>query len=188
MKNKQKNLEILTELAATDRDSKDKTLHMQFWAKPIAIMGDDQVTGIKLERTGLIDGKVRGTGETFEVEASSIISAIGYETAPFEGLPMDGTIVRNTEGVVEAGVYVSGWAKHGPQGTIPTNRKESMEMAKRAIEEFAGNSDKQGPAALDAMLSERGIASVDFDNWKELEQQEIDAAREGRVREKIVHF
>ncbi|MDV7339517.1 FAD-dependent oxidoreductase [Terasakiella sp. A23] len=188
LKNKEKNLEILKELTGAERGSKDKTLHMQFWAKPIAILGDDRVTGIKLERTHLVDGKVRGTGETFEIEASSVISAIGYETAAFEGLPMDGTIVKNTDGIVTPGVYVSGWAKHGPQGTIPTNRKESMEMAKRAIEDFADASDKEGPAGLDKLLSERGVMSVDFDNWKVLEQQEIDAAREGRVREKIVYF
>ncbi|NVK19403.1 MAG: FAD-dependent oxidoreductase [Methylocystaceae bacterium] len=188
LKNKEKNLEILKGLKDQDRGDKDKTLHMQFWAKPIAILGDDQVEGLKLERTELKDGRVTGTGKTFEIEVSSVISAIGYATQPFDGLPMDGTIVRNKEGAVEAGVYVSGWAKHGPQGTIPTNRKESMEMAKRAIDEFAGPSDKQGPSGLDQLLSERSVETVDFDNWKRIEQQEEHAAREGRVREKIVTF
>ncbi|WP_417798174.1 FAD-dependent oxidoreductase [Terasakiella pusilla] len=188
LKNKEKNLEILRGLKDQDRADKAKTLHMQFWAKPVAILGDTAVTGLRLERTKLDQGRVVGTGETFDIAVSCVISAIGYETQPFDGLPMNAGIVKNNDGVVESGVYVSGWAKHGPQGTIPTNRKESMEMAKRAMDDFAGASDKIGPKGLDKLLSDRGVHSVDFANWKVIEQREEQAARDGRVREKIVSF
>ncbi|SCA55484.1 Ferredoxin--NADP(+) reductase [Candidatus Terasakiella magnetica] len=187
-KNKEKNMEILRALADQERGNKTKTLNMQFWAKPVEILGETSVEGLRLERTALVEGRLQGTGETFDIEVSTVISAIGYETAPFEGLPMAGTIVKNNEGVVEDGVYVSGWAKHGPQGTIPTNRKESMEMAKRAIEQFDGESNKQGSAGLDALLNERNVTTVDFDNWKKIEASEEAAARPGRVREKQVSF
>jgi ferredoxin--NADP+ reductase len=63
-----------------------------------------------------------------------------------------------------------------------------MEMAKRAMDDFAGASDKIGPAGLDKLLSDRGVHSVDFANWKVIEQREEQAARNGRVREKIVSF
>ncbi|WP_135079705.1 FAD-dependent oxidoreductase [Terasakiella sp. SH-1] len=187
-KNKEKNMEILRDLNGTDRADKPKTLHMQFWAKPVEILGQDCVEGLRLERTALVDGKLQGTGETFDIEVSTIISAIGYETAPFDGLPMDGGIVKNNDGIVEDGVYVAGWCKHGPQGTIPTNRKESMEMAKLAIEQFNGDSGKKGPAGLDNLLAERNVTPVDFDNWKKIEAAEEAAARPGRVREKQVSF
>lgn len=187
-KNKEKNLEILKALNIQDQEDKAKTLSLQFWAKPIEILGTDKVEGLKLERTHLVDGRVEGTGETFEIEVSTIISAIGYETAPFDGLPMDGTIVKNTDGLVESNVYVSGWCKHGPQGTIPTNRKESMEMAKIAIEAFAGPSDKSGPIGLDSLLNGRNIQISSFDDWKCIEAEEEQAARPGRVREKKVQL
>jgi len=180
-KNKDKNMEILRGLCEQDRGDKSKSLNLQFWAKPIEILGTDKVEGLKLERTD-------GSGETFEIEVSTVISAIGYETAPFEGLPMDGSIVKNIDGVVEDNVYVSGWCKHGPQGTIPTNRKESMEMAKIAIGNFTQQSDKEGPTGLDTILSERNVAVASFDDWKKLEAQEDAAARPGRVREKIIRF
>jgi len=187
-KNKEKNLEILKTLNTQDREEKAKTLSLQFWAKPVEILGTDKVEGLKLERTHLIDGRVEGTGETFEIEASTIISAIGYETAPIEGLPMDGTIVKNADGLVEDSIYVSGWCKHGPQGTIPTNRKESMEMAKIAIEAFVGPSNKEGPVGLDRLLSQRNVQTSNFDDWKRIEAEEEQAARPGRVREKIVQL
>jgi len=180
-KNKEKNMEILRGLAEQDTEGKTKTLNMQFWAKPVEILGTDKVEGLRLERTD-------GSGETFDIEVSTVITAIGYETAPFEGLPMDGGIVKNNDGLVEDGVYVSGWCKHGPQGTIPTNRKESMEMAKLAIGNFSGESNKTGPVGLNKLLSERNINSVDFNDWKKVEAAEEAAARPGRVREKIVNL
>lgn len=187
-KNKEKNMEILRGLSEQDRGDKAKTLHLQFWAKPIEILGTDCVEGLRLERTALIDGRLQSTGETFDIAVSTVISAIGYETAPIPGLPMNGTIVQNNDGLVEDGVYVAGWCKHGPQGTIPTNRKESMEMAKFAIDAFNGESEKNGPIGLDALLNKRNVHPVDFDNWKQIEAQEEQAARPGRVREKQITF
>ncbi len=187
-KNKEKNMEILRGLDEQERGGKDKTLHMQFWAKPVKILGKDKVEGLRLERTTLVEGQLQGTGELFEIEVSTVISAIGYQTHPFEGLPMKNGIVANQEGLVEPGVYVAGWCKHGPQGTIPTNRKESMDMVKRAMEDFVGESDKQGPTGLDALLSSRNVTPVDFANWKKIEAAEEAAARPGRVREKQTHF
>lgn len=185
-KNKEKNIDILSALTTQDKANKHKTLHLQFWAKPIEILGTEQVEGLRLERTQLVEGKVQGTGELFEIPVSTIISAIGYETAPFEGLPMNGSIVKNTEGYVEEGVYVSGWCKHGPQGTIPTNRKESMEMAKVAIAAFTPGTPKEGPQGLDRIVRERNVQISSFDDWKQIEAAEEQAARPGRVREKQV--
>jgi NADPH-dependent glutamate synthase beta subunit-like oxidoreductase len=185
-KNKEKNIEILKALSTQEQGSKPKTLSLQFWVKPVEVLGTDKVEGLRLERTALMDGRVQGTGETFDIEVSTIISAIGYETAAIDGLPMDGTIVKNTDGLVEEGVFVSGWCKHGPQGTIPTNRKESMEMAKCALESMTGPSDKAGPNGLDALLSQRNIQTSSFEDWKKIEAEEEQAARPGRVREKKV--
>jgi len=187
-KNKEKNMEILGDLQQQTRGQKNKTLYLQFWAKPIEILGNDCVEGLRLERTTLIDGQVQSTKETFDIAVSTVISAIGYDTRPIPGIAMNGPVVQNTDGLVEDGVYVAGWCKHGPQGTIPTNRKEAMEIAKRAIETFKGDSQKAGPTGLDQILQKRNISCVDFDNWKEINAREEQAARSGRVREKQITF
>lgn len=187
-KDKLKNMEILRNLQDQDRGDKAKTLSLQFWAKPLEILGQDQVEGLRLERTHLENGKVCGTGETFDIAVSTVISAIGYETAAIPGIPMDGGIIKNDDGLVEPGVYVSGWCKHGPKGTIPTNRKESMDLAKQACAAFTEESDKQGPAGLDKLLEERSVSPVSFEQWKSIEAEEEQAARPGRIREKIIRF
>jgi len=187
-KDKLKNMEILRSLQDQEPGAKTKTLSLQFWAKPVKILGQDRVEGLRLERTHLENGKLCATGETFDIAVSTVISAIGYETAAIPGIPMDGGIIKNDDGLVEQGVYVSGWCKHGPKGTIPTNRKESMELAKQASAAFTGQSNKQGPAGLDKILEERNVSPVSFDQWKTIEAEEEQAARPGRVREKIIRF
>ena len=43
-----------------------------------------------VERTELDEkGGARGTGETYEVPASLVVSSIGYSTPPIEGVPYD---------------------------------------------------------------------------------------------------
>jgi len=187
-KDKLKNMEILRSLQDQERGEKAKTLSLQYWAKPVEILGQDRVEGLRLERTRLEDGNLCATGETFDISVSTVISAIGYETAPIPGIPMDGGMIKNDDGLVEPGVYVSGWCKHGPKGTIPTNRKESMDLAKQACAAFTGQSDKQGPAGLDSLLQARNVSPVSFDQWKAIEAEEEQAARPGRIREKIIRF
>lgn len=48
------------------------------WAQPKDLLGDTHVTGIKFERTQIDkDGKLRGTGEIFELKADVVFKAIG---------------------------------------------------------------------------------------------------------------
>ena len=54
------------------------TIH--HWAAPVALIGDDGVTAIELEKTELgKDGKLRATGETFVLDADVVFKAIGQK-------------------------------------------------------------------------------------------------------------
>jgi ferredoxin--NADP+ reductase len=86
---KEKNLLILRELAKQDASQKSIKMHFQFFASPIKILGTERVEGIRLERTEVSNGKATSTGETFDVPCCSVITAIGYQTKPPEGLPLD---------------------------------------------------------------------------------------------------
>ena len=56
----------------------------------VAIEGDGKAERIVVERTELDEnGAARGTGETYEVPASLIVTAIGYSTPPIDGVPYD---------------------------------------------------------------------------------------------------
>src|SRR5829696_5806014 len=86
-----KSITILRGFAATPPDpAKPKRTVFDFFAKPVAIEGNGRAERIIVERTELDEkGSARGTGETYEVPASLIVTCIGYSSAPIEGVPYD---------------------------------------------------------------------------------------------------
>ncbi|MDH3362782.1 MAG: NAD(P)-dependent oxidoreductase [Gammaproteobacteria bacterium] len=51
---------------------------IRHWARPVELLGDDHVTNIRFERTALdSDGRLRSTGEHFELSADIVFKAIG---------------------------------------------------------------------------------------------------------------
>ena len=84
-----KSVTILREFADI-RANKRKTMIFDFFAKPLRIEGEGKAERIVVERTELDEkGGARGTGETYEVPASLIVSCIGYSTPPVEGVAYD---------------------------------------------------------------------------------------------------
>lgn len=173
---KEKNLQILHEFAART-DDKPVQLHFLFHSAPEAVLGSDRVEGLKLK------------GKETPVAAGTVISAIGYRTSTMGDLPRadDRGVIANADGLVAPGLYVVGWAKRGPSGTIPTNRTESKSVADRILADFANDTApaKSGNAALDAWLREQGLVAIDWAGWKRIEAAEIAAARQGSPREKL---
>ena len=170
---------------------KPKRIVFDFFAKPLRIEGDGRAERLIVERTRLDDsGNAFGTGETYEVPASLIVSCIGYATPPIEGVPYDdrGGRFANESGRIADRLYCVGWARRGPSGTIGTNRPDGYEVAEQVAALLPAGSDggRQGGERLRALLSARGLEPTDFDDWRRIEQAEAAAAREGAPREKMV--
>src|SRR3954469_12021278 len=107
------------------RANKPKSMIFDFFAKPVEILGDGKAEKIVVERTELDEkGAARGTGETYEVPASLVISAIGYSPQPIGDLPFEGGKFVNEGGRIADRLYAVGWARRGPTGTIGTNRPD----------------------------------------------------------------
>src|SRR5215218_2452800 len=81
-----KSISLLRGFAATPHDTaKPKRMVFDFFATPVRIEGDGKAEKIVVEQTELDDnGAAHGTGETYDVPASLIVSAIGYSTPPIE--------------------------------------------------------------------------------------------------------
>src|SRR3954451_18347202 len=121
-----KSVTILRDFADI-RANKRKTMIFDFFAKPVAIEGDGRAERIIVERTELDEkGGARGTGETYEVPASLVISCIGYSTPPIDGVAYDqrGGKFLNDGGKIADRLFAVGWARRGPTGTIGTNRPD----------------------------------------------------------------
>ncbi|MEO6360022.1 MAG: FAD-dependent oxidoreductase [Sphingomicrobium sp.] len=176
---------------ATLTADKPKRIAFDFFAKPLAIEGAGRAQRLIVERTALDEGgAARGTGETYAVPASLIVSCIGYATPPIDGVPYDdrGGRFLNQDGRITDQLYCVGWARRGPSGTIGTNRPDGYEVAEQVAAAFPADADggKSGSEGLHALLESRGVVSTDFADWRRIEQAESAAAREGSPREKMV--
>jgi ferredoxin--NADP+ reductase len=187
-----KSVTILREFADI-RANKPRTMIFDFFARPVEILGDGKAERVLVERTELDDkGGARGTGETYEVPASLVISSIGYSTPAMEGVAYDqrGGKFLNENGKIGEQLYAVGWARRGPTGTIGTNRPDGYEVADRIAAQMAPGSagDRRGAEGLKALLASRGIMPTDYDDWRKIEASETARARPGSPREKFVRI
>ncbi|MFM9827649.1 MAG: FAD-dependent oxidoreductase [Sphingomonas sp.] len=173
---------------AQHREAKPVTIAFDFFASPVAIEGVGRAERVVVERTRIDEiGRAVGTGETYTVPAGLVISCIGYRTPPIEGVPYDEGAGRfaNDSGRIGPGLYVVGWARRGPTGTIGTNRPDGYGVAELIAADAVDGGEKQGRAGLDALLSGRNTDIVTFRDWKRIEQAERARARAGAPSEKF---
>ena len=173
------------------RADKDISINFDFFAAPVAIEGDIKVDRIMVERTRL-DEQLRsvGTGETYAIDCSMVISCIGYQTPSIDGVPFEHGRGRfaNVEGRILPGLYCVGWARRGPSGTIGTNRPDGYTIIDMVADDIGEGEGKTGRPGLDALLETRGVQVVKFSDWKKIEEAETARAREGAPREKFVRI
>ena len=186
---KEKNLLILRELANQDASRKSIKMHFQFYASPVKILGKHRVEGIRMERTEVNNGKATLTGETFDVPCCSVITAIGYQTMPPDGIPLDGVSINNTRGWVRDNLYVVGWAKRGSSGTIPTNGPDSrnvIDLLTDNLNRGGTNKLKPGGEATDKLLSVRNVRVVSASDVERIKDAEIANATKNHPWEKFI--
>ena len=184
---KERNLATMKEFPDVDPADKSKRVHFTFFAKPVEILGGDKVEGIRMEHTRVEDGRSVGTGEFFEIECGLVIPAIGYFSDPFPGVPFDADngIVVHDEGRVGDGIYAVGWIKRGPTGVIGTNKPDGDIAATQIVEDIADGT-KPGREALEALLDDRSVRHLRYQDWQTIDAAEVAAAKPGAPRRKFV--
>ncbi len=173
------------------RADKVISINFDFFAAPIAIEGDGKVQRVRVERMRLDDQyRSVGTGEIYTIDCSMVISCIGYQTPPIDGVPYEHGRGRfaNLDGRILPGLYCVGWARRGPSGTIGTNRPDGYNIVDAVAEDMPISADKDGRAGLDSLLALRKVDIVTFSDWKKIEEAEIARARDGAPREKFVRI
>ncbi len=181
-------LRDFADIPASVHADKPITIEFDFFASPVAIEGNGKVERLLVERTTLDDQmRSHGTGEIYTLECSAVISCIGYQTPPIEGVPFEHGRGRfaSDEGRILPGLYCVGWARRGPSGTIGTNRPDGYAIADLIVQDIGSGAGKAGRSGLDEILSQRSVGVVTFNDWKKIEQAELQRAREGAPREKF---
>jgi NADPH-dependent glutamate synthase beta subunit-like oxidoreductase len=173
------------------RADKPISIDFDFFAVPLMIEGEGKVERIIIERTKL-DEQLQsvGTGETYSLDCSMVISCIGYKTPAIEGVPYEHGRGRfaNVEGRILPALYCVGWARRGPSGTIGTNRPDGYAIIDLVADDIGSGKDRQGRAGLDVLLDKRGVQIITFSDWKKIDEAEIARARNGAPREKFVRI
>ena len=177
-----------TAIDEADRVSKSIRVEFDFFASPKAIMGDDRVEAIEVERTELREGRAVGTGETYTIPAGLVVACIGYQTSPIPDVPFDENAGRfaNDEGRILPGLYCVGWARRGPSGTIGTNRPDGFAIIEKIAGDLAKDTGKSGFEGFEQLANERRIGFVQFQDWQKIDEAEVARARDGAPREKFV--
>ncbi|MGE5201784.1 MAG: FAD-dependent oxidoreductase [Acidobacteriota bacterium] len=177
-------LEIFHRFAAAPTAAKPIRIHFDFRLRPLRLEGSGKVERAIFERQRRRGDSHEPTGETAILRADLVVACIGYRSIPCGDLGPENGVFRNDGGRIEPGLYVVGWAKRGPSGTIPTNRAEAHGVADRLLSEMSAG-DKPGRAGLAAALAARGTKAVDFGEWRAINAAERARAGEGRPREKL---
>ena len=177
-----------------------RRLHLHFWHKPVAILGEDgKVAGMKFERTQDAGaGAISDTGVMVNYPLQAVYRAIGYFGSEIPGVPFDDKygVIRNDGGrVVDEhgkrvdGLYATGWIKRGPVGLIGHTKSDALETIENLVADISGLTDPAEPTtdALLASFAERSVEFTSWDGWLKLNQHEmaLGEAFEGVERERV---
>ncbi|KAF7470789.1 Hypothetical predicted protein [Marmota monax] len=136
------------------------------------------------------------TGDTEDLPCGLVLSSVGYKSRPIDpSVPFDSKlgIIPNVEGRVVGvpGLYCSGWVKRGPTGVITTTMTDSFLTSQMLLQDLKAGLLPSGPrpgfAAIQALLSSRGVRPVSFSDWEKLDAEEVSRGQgAGKPREKLV--
>jgi ferredoxin--NADP+ reductase len=182
-----------------------RRLHLHFFSSPVEILGDEgKVVGMRFERTKLnSDGaSVSSTGEFVEYPVQAVYRAIGYFGSELPEIPFDDNygVIRNQggrvvdeSGVVQQGLYATGWIKRGPIGLIGHTKSDATETIENLVADVDSLIDPeiQDSQAIFDLLNDRNVKFTTWKGWLALNQHEIelgasDTSHVQRERVKVV--
>jgi ferredoxin/flavodoxin---NADP+ reductase len=161
----------------------------RFGLSPLAIRGRGRVETIAFAQ--------RASPAIEDINCGLVFRSIGRRTTPLVGVPYNEHrgVHANIEGRVAdgssviAGLYVCGWSKRGPSGTIGTNRGCGMATAEAVLADMPARRGQRSsdPDALLARLRHRVARIVSYRDWVAIDTAEKRrGAPLGKPREKFV--
>ncbi|MGW0521652.1 FAD-dependent oxidoreductase [Crossiella sp. NPDC003009] len=177
-------VKTLQDWAIRDPGARPRRLHLHFLHRPVAILGDGVVTGLRTERMELDGtGDVKGTGAFHEWPVQAVYRAVGYLSSHLAELPFDHAagVVPNEAGRVLDGAeqvdrtYVTGWIKRGPVGLIGHTKGDALETVNSILADLPNITPaaEPNPDRVTELLIERGIEYTTLDGWNRLDTHEL---------------
>ena len=166
------NLEAWRIIAEHPKSGHVRSMEFRFLSAPKEIKGNGKVEEVIFGINKVENGKIVDTGETYSIPCSLVISAIGYQAAPINGVHFHNGIIENENGrVLGTNIYTVGWAKRGPSGVIGTNKSDASDVVNLILEDL-----KEPKATMDiSMLIPAGHQIIDQAAWAKINAAEIAA-------------
>ncbi|MDQ0315366.1 FAD-dependent oxidoreductase [Amorphus orientalis] len=173
-----KRLAALRELGEAGASDADKTVTFRFgWVPERATGADGTVSEAHFHKAG--------GGEELVIACDTLITAIGFDDD--RAMDREALLSRAVDaeaGAVEPGLYLAGWFKRGPRGTIPENRADAQELAKRIAADLEAHppaGDRPGATAIRARFD----TVTDYEGWLRIDEAETADVPDGRCRRKL---
>lgn len=199
-----KNLKTLREYLERGLRGRPRRIEIRFCTSPLRIEGQGRVERLVVGRNRLEGGAggVRAvpSGEEVVLDVGLVFRSVGYRALPVPGVPFDqkravipndrGRVLAAPAGAVVAGQYVAGWIKRGPSGVIGTNKPDAVETVNSLLDDADRGAltapAETDPEALPALLRQRGVDVVSWQDWQALDAHEVAAGgRRSAPRDKV---
>lgn len=203
---KKRSVDILKTMAdnfAEKETTSKRIIQLRFLNSPKEFLPDptgSKVAALRISRTELQGepGNQRAvlspSGKHEDIPCGLVFRSVGFDLTEMDGLPMLERRVPHTNGRVDdaaGGLYVAGWLKRGPTGTIASNLADGQETAARVLadfkDRFEGSDSYADPKPVEVAAEAAGPV-VSFDNWLKIEAEELRQGRgRGRIADKIAN-
>ncbi len=193
------NLDFLGQHASeSDPDPNVPTIVFKFFREPMEFLKQGGSISAKFAVTKLAGEagtqSVERAGRIETLSADRIFKSIGNRAGAIEGVPhdpvrgkipnLDGQVVGSNQ-VPVSGLYVVGWAKRGPSGTVGTNRVCADETVKQLLEDLR-KGKLQRPALDPVDVLDCFERATDLAHWRRIDAHELEeGARTNRPRVKL---
>jgi ferredoxin--NADP+ reductase len=188
-----KNMQIFRSINPQASSTDEKAVHVHFLFESSINSINNITSGVSnIELT--VSSACNDTGirsdNLLSIDVGTVISAIGYESAPILNVPFDSNkkIFAHSNSRIEDGVYAVGWCKRGPNGVIPSNRTDASTLSKVIIADLEHTvplAHKEGFSGISTLLDKRNIKPTSYHDWRKIDNTEIDRAATGKPREKF---
>ena len=166
------NLDAMVLIADSQKSEHERTMRFLFQHTPKEILGADRVEGIVYSTPS---GDVT-------IKCGLVITAIGYQAAPINGVPYENGKVVNVAGRVKENIYVVGWAKRGPSGVIGTNKSDAAAVIELLVSDL---SEPKNDIGIENLITTQ--VAIDQLAWQRINEAETAAGEpKGKPRVKSV--
>lgn len=176
------NLAILRSWASSAGERPERTVHFHFWSAPTEIRGESAVRSVE----AVVDAPGR-TRAAISLRADLVVHCVGFSATGPDWLPVRRAsgVVGNVRGRVQSGsggtvprVYVTGWLKRGPSGTIATNRGDAEETIASLLEDLDSLPRRGRGCDVLPLLLAAGVSVVQWPGWRAIRVAEELAGRD----------